>query len=630
MTKPLLPKALLSSILLFLLTILAAPEAKATLYSYCKVVSDNPEGGLVFASKSSSTPADSKYVAEMTTDPQSTGQFLGIPSSATHTWYIFAKANPGYVFAGWKSGSTETMDNPHEYGTTTYTTTSPGTSSTWTAHFIKEPAATGTTNLPYGLPKISPEENSIGDEVTVSYSVPTLPKYQHVKNVMVEFDHWEDENGNILSYDSEFKYTLDRKITFKAVIRELGGVPQVGKYYRIRCFSNRVLTMEGKYSATMPIAGGETVDPTLLRWALPLDFNPADFNTNGSLTNLAYPRTDTIRPICPEASPNTIFYIKSGTAKTDQLTKVVLESQGADTKTLTSNKTLDFLRMHNDFYGYFGFKSSAVSQAGFKMTYNNYGCDVYLGSFGESDPYCAMAVQPIDEEHMDYFWFGAKPDEDMFFEGGYWTSMYTGFPYECRDGVEAYYIKESATANGQLYAVLTRVDADRVPANSAVLLKCKSLDTKENRLLPLNPSESVADLTGNLLKGEFQLYTNANGDGHKLADANTRVLGINSIGEVGFYKLPAKANGIYPEFTANKAYLDLSSFGASATKAPSLKLIFDRSEAGLDFISADTRLPQDQDNTLYNVLGQPIAHPVPGQIYICNGEKIIYHENKNN
>ncbi len=86
----------------------------------------------------------------------------------------------------------------------------------------------------------------------------------------------------------------------------------------------------------------------------------------------------------------------------------------------------------------------------------------------------------------------------------------------------------------------------------------------------------------------------------------------------------------YIRFTYDKTYLDLSSFGASATKAPSLKLIFDRSEAGLDFISADTRLPQDQDNTLYNVLGQPIAHPVPGQIYICNGEKIIYHENKNN
>ena len=597
-------------------------DSMATLYSYVRVKTDNPNGGLVSVVKDGDKTGN---FAEEMEKIQSSSQIFSRPSSATHNYKLQIQEKEGYLFAGWVlNNKIVSMERDFVVGVTTYTTTSPGTGSVYTAHFINKPAASVSVSLPYGAPTISPEENRVGDEVTLMYKLPNLPKYANVKNVMLEFSHWEDGEGNILSYDQTFKTIVEKECQYMAVLKELGEVPQVGKYYRIRTFSNRVLTIEGGYKFSMPLASGKTVDPTLLRWALPKDFNPEDFNTNGSLTNLAYPRTDTIRPICPEASPSTIFYIESGTEKNGELTKVVMKGQGVDTKTLTSNNTLDFVPMNNNFYGYYGFQSSAVSKAGFKMKFNNNGCDVYLGSFGEEDPYCAMAVQPIDEDHMDYFWFGAQPSESMYFEGGYWTSMYTAFPYECRDNVEAYYVAECVAAKDATYAVVTRIEGDCVPANTAVLLKCKSLESKGNRLLPLHPDTQIPSVSGNLLKGEFQLYTDANGSGKKKFDsAVMRVFGADKDGQPGFYNLVKNAEGGEIELASNKAYLDLSAF-SSPLKVNSLRIITHSGVSGIDIISSDYIVDKCKKHVIYNLMGQPVKNPSKGEIYIVDGKKIIY------
>lgn len=61
-----------------------------------------------------------------------------------------------------------------------------------------------------------------------------------------------------------------------------------------------------------------------------------------------------------------------------------------------------------------------------------------------------LEIQPVDIEHIDKYYFGAMPDETMKAEGGYWTSMYTAFPYECYepDGVEAYVAESEELQNG--------------------------------------------------------------------------------------------------------------------------------------------------------------------------------------
>ena len=235
-----------------------------------------------------------------------------------------------------------------------------------------------------------------------------------------------------------------------------------------------------------------------------------------------------------------------------------------------------------------------------------------------------MAMQPIDEEHMDHFWFGALPDEAMEFEGGYWTSMYTAFPYECRDGVEAYIVKEATTANGVAYACLTRIEGDRVPANTAVLLKCLGLTTKENRLLPLAPETEIPPVEGNALQGVYQLFASKEKDGRKLFDESTmRVLGVNSKGEIGFFKLSAGADGAPQELKANRAYLDMSLLpGVKAASAFRLKL--GNSSSDIDAIDASGDPVRFEDMRVFDLSGRPVALPVPGTIYIVNGRKMLW------
>lgn len=598
----------------------SAPSANAAfqnLYSYIKVKTDNPDGGLVCVVKGGQNA--STYKEEDTLEQKT----FAFGSSSTHNYTLYAQPKEGYVFTGWyENNKVMSTESPFTRGVVTYTTTSPGTGSTYTAHFIPKPAATATTSIPYGAPTVTPEVNKVGDEITLSYTLPGLPKYQYAKNVMLEFSHWEDEDGNVLSHENTFSTVVEHDgARYVAVLKELGELPQVGKYYRVRTFSGRVLTIEGGYSFSFPLAGGATVDPTRLRWVKPTDYNPDDFK---GVTE--YPRTDSIRPILPESSPATIFFLVSGNISSDKtkLTKTVLSGQGVDTKTLCSGNTLDFVPMNHNFYGYYGFQSSAISKAGLKMTYNNTGCDVYLGTFGEEDPYCAMAVQPIDEEHMDHFWFGAAPDENMQFDGAYWASMYTAFPYECRDGVEAYYVTASAMANGETFALLTRIDGDIVPAKTAVLLKCNSLNSKENRLLPLHPDTQVAPVEGNMLKGEFQLNTNNKGEGKiKFNPETMRVFGANRDGVPGFYRLVKNSAGGEIELAANKAYLDLTAFSADM-QPTSIKLMYDTDLSGVESVNPDNDTDTRADDTIYNLYGQPVAHPVKGQLYIMKGKKVIY------
>jgi hypothetical protein len=47
----------------------------------------------------------------------------------------------------------------------------------------------------------------------------------------------------------------------------------------------------------------------------------------------------------------------------------------------------------------------------------------------------------------------------------------------------------------------------------------------------------------------------------------------------------------------------------------------DGSFDGVNDISVDNKIVND---TYYNLQGVPVAHPVPGQIYIHNGKKLLY------
>jgi len=558
-------------------------------------------------------------------------------SSVDKEYRITAMVKSGmeseYRFVGWKQGNNIVYND----AVTTFTVTSSATdknnplTQSFTAHFVRIPRLSVTSSIPTAARAvISKEDNNVGDVVTLRPDlkvVTWLGNYNFERHLLVEFEAWVDDNGNVLSTDEEFtlEITEDTPRNIIMKLRDLSEQPQDGHYYRLRTGCNRVMVLEGKFNVTYSTTGRNNfVDPALIRFALPEGHVYEDFNTITPDNRFTY--TDDNPPMDVEANPATVFCV-SGTVKGNNMENVKIYAQGENTYDITNNY-IQIKPMSDEYYGYyylFG-KSTIMGDAGIKMTLrytdNKPGCEVLLGNVKPDDSYSAMAFQPIDEAHMDRFWFGAKPDESMLFEGGYWTSMYTGFPYECRDDVEAYYVRESVTANGITYAKLVKVEDGRVPANTAVLLKCNGLTTKENRLLPLHPDTAIPALEGNALCGVFQLYTNANREGReKYEPGNMRVLSCNDAGEVGFYRLAPLADGTQPELAANKVYLNMDLMPGVKT-APCLILTSDSGLSGTDVPVADE--VDETDSVLYDLQGRRITDPEPGRIYISNERKVKF------
>ena len=139
---------------------------------------------------------------------------------------------------------------------------------------------------------------------------------------------------------------------------------------------------------------------------------------------------------------------------------------------------------------------------------------------GGEDVRSSFEFEPIDVAHADQFYFGAKPDDNTYcfcggylsgtkmqYEEGFWTTMYTAFPYECIDGTKAFYIAKSADGTGFVVKPIETVSDNGntvVPKETAVLLKCNSTDPRENRLIPLPMDANYAAPADNLLCGDYQ------------------------------------------------------------------------------------------------------------------------------
>ena len=110
--------------------------------------------------------------------------------------------------------------------------------------------------------------------------------------------------------------------------------------------------------------------------------------------------------------------------------------------------------------------------------------------------------------------------------------------------MKAYYI--SKVADGQ--AVYKEVVNGKVPASTAVFVKCASANYVDNKVTVAN--NGVSTLSGNLLNGVYFKNTTNKHKNLKEYDPKTmRVLGVMSNGELGFIT----AN--YDYLPANKAYL---------------------------------------------------------------------------
>ena len=140
-------------------------------------------------------------------------------------------------------------------------------------------------------------------------------------------------------------------------------------------------------------------------------------------------------------------------------------------------------------------------------------------------------------------------------------------------------------------------------------------------MLPLLPDDSrLADaeaaVEGNLLTGEYGLYTNEKYDGRKTYDESTmRVFSVSNDGVVGFYKLSANADGSAKKLQSNRAYLDLAKIPDAVNKAVSYRMIFNPGET-TGIVDVEDNFNMGQDAEYYTIDGIKVDNPEPGQIYI--------------
>lgn len=348
----------------------------------------------------------------------------------------------------------------------------------------------------------SPEYNYIGDNVTLKA---TMPRYTDghgntYDNPHYAFEGWYD-GDSLVSELPEFSMTADKerqnltaRYSFKPGF--------IGKgYYRIRTARNG----SREYIKVVGNVGG---DNTLAAQR----FTTANLVLSGDgISDYPYIESD----------PATIFYF-DGTMDTASAsdaknlssgkqfsTDAVLTSQGASTTTM---------------FDAFGGKIEIASgcYAG-SIALRPVGSDKWLTRVGDADKiYGGLAIdgnlndldatfelEPVNEENYNDYYLGVAPDEKTLYDDGYWTTMYTSFPYICTSSVEPYYLKVTdAQCNYELKRVTIMLEGDNrivVPANTAVLLKCAQTAANLNKLIPLAPDAAVAPIADNYMAGVFQL-----------------------------------------------------------------------------------------------------------------------------
>lgn len=149
-------------------------------------------------------------------------------------------------------------------------------------------------------------------------------------------------------------------------------------------------------------------------------------------------------------------------------------------------------------------------------------------------------IKPVDQTDGQYFAF--KPTTTV--GNDHYTTIYAAFPFTLPAGMTAYYI--STVSDGQ--AVWKEVKDGKVPASTAVYVKCKSSNFADNKVTI--GENGVTSLPGNLMKGVyFNNGTKKHNNQLAYNPGTMRVLGVTSEGKLGF--ITANIDFI----PANTAYL---------------------------------------------------------------------------
>ena len=350
-----------------------------------------------------------------------------------------------------------------------------------------------------------------------------------------------------------------------------------------------------------------------------------------------------------ESNPGTVIYLSGNSSA------LTLEAQGMNTDDLLAK------------FGYSGYKLKVSSKGELNTTYQGYQID--LIDFGYEYPvtrngFCAVAtlnyiarnsvsqyalweLKKIDNEEE---YFGIYPNEDIEIGGKYYTTLFTSFAYQLREGMKAYYIDQHIYDTNHVQEPIARlqeITSGKVPAATPVIIECSSSNVADNKVTLL--TETLSPISGNELKGRVFCFIPTQYEDQNMKNAlefnksTMRVMGLvnierdNSNGKIIGAKLAfvneasntynnslTLNNGYIP---ANKVYLPINSSDDAAT-AKGIKLLLPEEYAVATSISKVTSEELPVQEGIYTLTGVKVkdtnsTEDLPSGIYIIGGKKHI-------
>ena len=324
-----------------------------------------------------------------------------------------------------------------------------------------------------------------------------------------------------------------------------GAAPESGKYYRLWSkTSNKYVWMVGDtYTAANRSSDG---------------FWGAIFSNSIVL----HPKLSTVYSSTPSeeyaSSAGTVVYITGNPNASGGLNKVdivaqgigsqsIIKKAGSNVEIIAESTPEGITKFYGNMFGKRYLKDGAQ----------------YGGRVGNSAILCGgddnneFELEPLDEAHMNEFYFGAAPKTKV--GDKYYTTMYTAFPYKCHDGVKAYIVTKVDAKAAKI--TVREIENGEVPAKTPVILECKTATPATNRLVPM--TTQATSIAGNLLKGVIDINHNAGNNDYrtKFDPATMRVLAAdgfkfgktNTTGDNAAY---IATNTCYLPVTAEQAAID--------------------------------------------------------------------------
>ena len=300
------------------------------------------------------------------------------------------------------------------------------------------------------------------------------------------------------------------------------------------------------------------------------------------------------------SSPAFVLKISGSPDDYFNLTNIDFGAQGTSIKEnpSASSGVLNFYRIKDGSYhirgeffsniGFMCYSTTSGSNYGTPTTVEeHYGTVYHPGAYngaGWNTPAHFWKIAILTEDEQTHC-FGAEPKSTQVFDGKYYTTMYTAFPYRCLDGVNAF-IVDRINNDGTIH--LKKISSGIVPAETPVILQCNTTAAKTNRLLPLMEVPNSISET-NYLKGEIWIKNYKNQESLTYIQNNTCYLNLSKISasdkkDEYTFEIP-KAPEITPESQAYTSGESVPVTISCTSQGVSIKYSFDEGETWLDYAS---------------------------------------------